>query len=220
LKEAISAVWPEKRSGDFAQALMDLGAIVCTPKNPKCGACPLCAHCEGRKKGLAECLPRKAEKAERPTRCGVAYALVNAKGEMLFERRPEKGLLGGCLGLPCTEWTEAIPHPHAGEGGAKRRARAAALESSRRRRITEFPLTPDPPLVNGRGERFAAIAWRRAGTVAHTFTHFRLELDVMTAEAPKSFKVTDGRQWLRPEEARLPTVMKKAVERAIGGRGG
>jgi A/G-specific adenine glycosylase len=74
--------------------------------------------------------------------------------------------------------------------------------------------------VNGRGERFAAIAWRRAGTVAHTFTHFRLELDVMTAEAPKSFKVTDGRQWLRPEEARLPTVMKKAVERAIGGRGG
>ncbi|MFZ5616057.1 MAG: A/G-specific adenine glycosylase, partial [Pseudomonadota bacterium] len=136
LKEAIGAVWPEKRSGDFAQALMDLGAGVCSPRNPKCLLCPLSAHCEARAKGIAESLPRKAKRPEKPLRRGIAYALVNSKGEILFERRPEKGLLGGMLGLPGTEWMSLLPL--AGEGGAKRRARGR--QGGRRLR----PLTPDP----------------------------------------------------------------------------
>jgi len=174
LKEAISAVWPARRSGDFAQALMDLGATLCTPRNPKCGACPLAACCAARAKGFAESLPQKAKKAEKPTRRGVAYALVNAKGEMLLERRPEKGLLGGMLGLPGTAWTTK----------------------------------PAKPTQGGRKD---AINWRHAGTVRHSFTHFHLELDVMSATAPKRFRPLDSQQWIAPEEARLPTVMKKAV---------
>ncbi|MCB2114164.1 MAG: A/G-specific adenine glycosylase [Parvularculaceae bacterium] len=106
LKEAIGAVWPKKRSGDFAQALMDLGAGVCTPRKPKCPSCPLAPHCRARARDDVETLPRKARKTEKPTRRGVAYALFNERGEILFERRPEKGLLGGMLGLPGAQWAE------------------------------------------------------------------------------------------------------------------
>ncbi len=177
LKAAIAAVWPKRRSGDFAQGLMDLGATVCTPRNPKCQQCPLAAQCEARTRGIAETLPAKAKKAEKPTRRGVAYALFNAKGEMLFERRPEKGLLGGMLGLPGTEWS---PSPaKAGEG----------------------------------------CRWRSAGTVRHSFTHFHLELEVMTAAAPKGFRAKSEQQWIAPEAARLPTLMKKAVAFAVAQTG-
>ncbi len=207
LKAAIGAVWPKKRSGDFAQGLMDLGAMVCTPRAPKCLLCPLTDHCAARARGIAESLPAKAKKAAKPTRRGVAYALVNAKGEMLFERRPDRGLLGGMLGLPGTAWVATNPllragSGHASDGGAKRRVKGSPLEDA--------PSPPAPLPQAGEGS-----VWRHAGTVTHTFTHFHLELDVMTAKAPRSFKATDGRQWLRPEAARLPTVMKKATVVAV-----
>jgi A/G-specific adenine glycosylase len=213
IRAAIGALWPKKRSGDFAQGLMDLGAMVCGPRNPNCGGCPLFAHCKARANGLAESLPRKAEKAERPTRCGAAYALVNRKGEMLFERRPEKGLLGGCLGLPCTEWVVSEPPLSA--------ARTSPPQS-RGRKTAAFPppFTGEASAKPTEGGLANNAIWRRAGTVAHTFTHFRLELDVMTATAPKTFRATNGQRWLRPEEARLPSVMKKAVERALAGMTG
>ncbi|MEZ5920357.1 MAG: A/G-specific adenine glycosylase [Parvularculaceae bacterium] len=109
LKKAIGSVWPKKRSGDFAQALMDLGAMICTPRAPKCLLCPLAKYCVARANGVADELPVKAKKSAKPTRRGVAYALFNARDEMLFERRPEKGLLGGMLGLPGSEWTPETP---------------------------------------------------------------------------------------------------------------
>jgi A/G-specific adenine glycosylase len=69
-------------------------------------------------------------------------------------------------------------------------------------------------------ERYLQIAWRHAGTVRHAFTHFRLDLDVMTAAAPKGFRAKGDQQWIAPENARLPSVMKKAVEKALAsGRG-
>ncbi len=209
LKAAIGSVWPAKRSGDFAQALMDLGAGVCTPRAPKCLLCPLADHCAGRTKGIAELLPRKAAKPEKPTRTGVVYALVNDKGEVLFERRPEKGLLGGMLGLPGTAWVHRTnPLPPAGEGGAKRRVRGRQLAQASAH--VDHPSPPAPLPQAGEGSK-----WRPAGTVRHTFTHFHLELEVMTAPAPKRFAAGEGQQWLAPDLARLPTVMKKAVTRAV-----
>ncbi len=209
LRAAIASVWPKKRGGDFAQGLMDLGAGVCTPRNPKCLLCPLSNECAARAKGIAEQLPAKARKTAKPLRRGIAYALINAKGEMLFERRPDKGLLAGCLGLPGTQWVMSNPLPHAGEGGAKRRVRG-----SRNTIPAAKALTRKPSPAHGRGEieaPFADANWRLAGTVTHTFTHFHLELDVMTAAAPKNHKLKDGQRWIAPDKARLPTLMKKAV---------
>jgi A/G-specific adenine glycosylase len=111
LRAAIASVWPKKRGGDFAQGLMDLGAGVCTPRNPKCLLCPLSNECAARAQGIADRLPARAKRAAKPTRRGIAYALFNAKGEMLFERRPEKGLLGGMLGMPGSEWSTTAPDP-------------------------------------------------------------------------------------------------------------
>jgi A/G-specific adenine glycosylase len=178
LRARLEAIWPQRRSGDFAQGLMDLGALLCTPRRPKCPLCPLKDNCEGLAKGIAERLPAKAAKKQKPLRRGIAYALVNARGEMLFERRPEKGLLGGMLGLPGTEW--------AAEADAPPPARS--------------PLD--------------GADWRPAGTVRHSFTHFDLALEVMTARAPKRFRPSAAQRWIAPDAARLPTVMKKAVERA------
>ena len=95
---------PPERPGDHAQALMDLGATVCTPKSPSCGACPWAGDCAAHKKGLANVLPRRAPRAARPTRHGIAYIARRADGAWLVERRPSRGLLGGMLGWPCSEW--------------------------------------------------------------------------------------------------------------------
>jgi A/G-specific adenine glycosylase len=86
--------------GDFAQALFDLGATICTPKSPNCLVCPWSGHCRARAEGLAESLPVKAKKAERPRRQGVAYVLLDGQSNVLLLRRPPHGLLGGMLVLP------------------------------------------------------------------------------------------------------------------------
>ncbi|MCR9257025.1 MAG: A/G-specific adenine glycosylase [Alphaproteobacteria bacterium] len=94
------------RSGDFAQALMDLGATVCTPKKPKCLTCPWRASCSARIAGIAETLPAKMPKKEKPTRRAVAFWAVGPNGEVLLRRRPEKGLLGGMMEIPSSDWME------------------------------------------------------------------------------------------------------------------
>jgi A/G-specific adenine glycosylase len=95
---------------DFAQALFDLGATVCTPAAPACVLCPWLAHCAGRRAGIAAELPRKAAKRVRPLRHGVHFWLVDAAGNVLLRRRPTEGLLGGMAELPGTEW-RASPWP-------------------------------------------------------------------------------------------------------------
>lgn len=98
---------PEERPGDYAQAVMDLGATVCTPKRPACGICPWMADCVGRAQGIAAELPRKTPKKPKPVRHGIAYVGRRADGAWLLERRPDRGLLGGMLGWPGAEWGEA-----------------------------------------------------------------------------------------------------------------
>lgn len=104
---------PELRPGDHAQAVMDLGATICTPKSPACGICPWMTPCRARAAGVQANLPRKLPKAAKPTRQGIAYLARRSDGAWLLERRPDKGLLGGMLGWPGSEWsdtpTEAPP---------------------------------------------------------------------------------------------------------------
>lgn len=109
LYAAAARLTPQRRPGDYAQAVMDLGATVCTPKSPACGLCPWMGFCAGRLSGIAAELPRKRPKEKKPTRLGVAYLALDAKGRVLLRRRPDKGLLGGMMGLPGTEWSEAGP---------------------------------------------------------------------------------------------------------------
>ena len=109
IKSYAENIWPQKRFGDFAQALMDLGAGVCRPKKPTCLVCPIASHCAAAKAGAAEDFPRKAAKKKKPARRGAVFAMFNRNGELLFEKRPDKGLLGGMLGLPGTDWTAKLP---------------------------------------------------------------------------------------------------------------
>lgn len=106
LKAHATSLTPRLRPGDYAQAVMDLGATVCTPRNPACGICPLRAPCRARAGGIAVQLPKKSPKKPKPVRFGVAFIAARDDGAWLVERRPEKGLLGGMLGWPGTEWTE------------------------------------------------------------------------------------------------------------------
>jgi len=98
---------PEKRAGDFAQAMMDLGATICTPRKPRCVLCPWQKDCAARAGGFAEDLPLPAEKPERPLRRGVVFWLTRPDGAVLLRRREEKGLLGGMIEVPSTPWREA-----------------------------------------------------------------------------------------------------------------
>jgi A/G-specific adenine glycosylase len=106
------SITPAARAGDFAQAMMDLGATICTPRNPACGLCPLSHLCAARREGTPEIYPVKAAKAARPRRRGIAYWLEH-DDHVLLVRRPAKGLLGGMLGLPTGPWG---PSPEPGEG--------------------------------------------------------------------------------------------------------
>lgn len=111
IREKAQALVPERRAGDFAQAMMDLGATICTPRDPSCIICPWSEHCRGRITGLAPSLPRKKPKKQVPTRRGTAFWIERADGAVLLRRRPEKGLLGGMMEVPSTAWGDAAAMP-------------------------------------------------------------------------------------------------------------
>ena len=112
LKHRAAELTPQHRPGDYAQAVMDLGATICTPKSPACGICPWRTPCKARAAGTAPDLPRKDPKKPKPTRYGIAYLAQSETGDWLMERRPDKGLLGGRLGWPGSDWGDtAVPAP-------------------------------------------------------------------------------------------------------------
>ncbi|WP_425044377.1 A/G-specific adenine glycosylase [Primorskyibacter sp. S87] len=108
LRAHAEALTPATRPGDYAQAVMDLGATVCTPKSPACGICPLRPDCVARLAGTAADLPKKSPKKPKPTRYGIAYLARTTEGGWILERRPDKGLLGGMLGWPGPDWGETL----------------------------------------------------------------------------------------------------------------
>lgn len=110
LMDLASALTPDHRPGDYAQAVMDLGATICTPRNPACGICPWRDPCASRAAGTAADLPRKTPKKKQPIRNGVAYVARRADGAWLLETRPGSGLLGGMLAFPTSDWSDT-PQP-------------------------------------------------------------------------------------------------------------
>ncbi len=106
LKQLARTLTPAARSGDHAQAMMDLGATICTPKRPSCERCPLSHGCRARALGIADGLPRRSAKPERPVRRGIAFLALREDGHVLLRKRPETGLLGGMLEVPSSEWRE------------------------------------------------------------------------------------------------------------------
>jgi A/G-specific adenine glycosylase len=105
IARAAAALTPAKRAGDFAQAMMDLGAMVCTPRGPNCQACPLRSACAAFASGEPEAFPLRAPKPPRPLRKGVAFFARAFDGRILVRTRPGKGLLGGTDELPGSEWS-------------------------------------------------------------------------------------------------------------------
>ncbi len=106
IRAAAETLLPKKRYGDYAQALMDLGATICTPRNPKCDVCPWKYVCLAKANGIAEKLPRRIKAIKKPLRHAIAFVLRNKKGEVLLRRRLETGLLGGMMEVPSSSWVE------------------------------------------------------------------------------------------------------------------
>lgn len=166
------------RPGDYAQALMDLGATVCAPRSPDCTRCPWRSDCAAQHAGTQTRYPLKEKKKPKPVRRGVCFHVL-CDGAIWLRRRPEAGLLGAMMEVPGTDWSEAGPD--------------------------EAEVISETPFE---------AKWSDAGKVRHVFTHFELQLTVMTAHAPDDWQPDEG--VLHPlfelEEAGLPSVMMKAAK--------
>ena len=112
LRAYAKSLTPDTRPGDYAQAVMDLGATICKPRRPDCGHCPWSDACMARAQGIESSLPKKAPKRAKPVRHGHVWALFDSDGRVATVRRPNKGLLGGMLALPSSNWgTQPDPRP-------------------------------------------------------------------------------------------------------------
>ncbi|POF34750.1 A/G-specific adenine glycosylase [Roseibium marinum] len=117
IRARMADLTPQIRPGDFAQAVMDLGATICTPRRPACALCPWMTACQAHSSGMVETLPRKAPKKEKPTRYGAAFVAVDKEtGAVLLRRRPPSGLLGGMTEVPGSDWSEAFDRADAVSG--------------------------------------------------------------------------------------------------------
>ena len=189
LKNLASTLTPAERPGDFAQAMMDLGATVCTPRRPSCLVCPLQFRCEAHAIGVEAELPMRAVKPDRPVRRGIAFLAVSDSGDVLLRRRPDTGLLARMLEVPSTEWLDEPP------------AAGTALRTA--------PVRAD--------------WWPVPGVVVHTFTHFRLELEVYRAVVSGEVELTFWADATRCRwvarghlgEQALPTVMRKVIAHGL-----
>jgi A/G-specific adenine glycosylase len=176
---------PEARAGDYAQATMDLGATVCTPRKPLCVICPLARNCRALKLGIAETLPRRAPKALKPTRRGLAFVLARKDGAVLLRKRPTKGLLGGMDEVPSSPWREGKFVPADALADPPVPARWTLLEGLVRHTFTHFHLELSVARATATTDRLAKLlpgsAW--------------CTLDLLDDRA-------------------LPTVMRKVIEKA------
>lgn len=191
LRRLARELTPQRRAGDFAQAMMDLGATICTPKTPACAFCPWNDACAAHACGEAELFPRRLPKREGRLRRGAAFVAQRADGDMLMRPRPAKGLLGGMTEVPTSEWLADF-----NDGDALKSAPLFTFGKQRKR-----------------------IVWRRLpGVVRHVFTHFPLELAVYVAKLPKGARPPNGMRWVKIVELggeALPSLMRKVVAHAL-----
>ncbi len=204
---------PRRRAGDFVQALIDLGAGICTARRPACGDCPWTDECEGRKRGIAESLPAKAPKRTRPLRRGAAFVARDGRGAVLLVKRPEKGLLGGMLQPLLGPWGTKFPAAKDALAQAPFPAAWKKLPGFVRHTFTHFELEIE--------------VW-----TAEIFNHPKLSWPA-TAGHPGDNAIVmkerlDGRvkpghdeleaKWLpaaKLKDAALPTVMRKIIAHAF-----
>ena len=148
LRRLAAGLVPRNRPGDWAQALMDLGATVCRPKNPACANCPIAADCAALSAGLQTELPRRRARPPRPVTTGILYVGRRADGAWLLERRPVGGLLGGMLGWPGSGWETAsqLPPPCDGDWQSAGQVRHALthLELRMLVKTADLPLAAAP----------------------------------------------------------------------------
>ena len=190
LRAFAATLAPHDRPGDHAQAMMDLGAAICTPRQPHCPICPWLEACRARRRGIAELLPRRRAKKERPLRKGVAFWLERAGGEVLLQKRPARGLLGGLMEVPSTVWRAA-------EWTFEEAIAAAPV-------ATQWH--PLPGAVRHGFTHFELELTVLAGRVGET------------AVQPRGVDEGQGPRWCRLDrlsEYALPTVMKKVVRHAL-----
>ena len=180
---------PAERSGDFAQAMMDLGATICTPRRPACGLCPVRPYCRGYADGVAEALPYRDAKGERPVRRGATFVAIRSDGAVLLRERPLHGLLGGMLETPSSPWAEAEPHEKSARGYA--------------------PVTADWRKLPGLVEH----------TFTHFHLELCVyRAEVGQDAQPKRAAEPDRCRWLKPRAlagAALPSVMRKVLMHAL-----
>jgi len=171
-----------KRAGDWAQALMDLGATVCRPRRPLCDACPIAADCRARAEGAPETYPRRTPKAERPHRHGVAYRLMCGR-EIGLVQRPPRGLLGGMAGLPTSAW-RAAPFS-AGEAVASAPAKADWISVGAIEHVfTHFSLSL-AVYEAGVGSKSAGFLWTPIDQAAQTLPSlFKKALGLSPPDSP------------------------------------
>ncbi len=111
LKALAATLLPKSRHGDYAQALMDLGATLCTPRQPQCGQCPWRKNCAAFARGTPEKFPRRARKNASPRQIANVFVLTDARGRVFLRQRPEKGLLAGLWEFPSTAWVSRDAKP-------------------------------------------------------------------------------------------------------------
>ncbi len=139
IRRLAEGLTPDARTGDFAQALMDLGATICTPKKPACALCPWNAACAALARGDAESFPRKAPRQEGALRRGAAFVAVRADGFVLARTRPPNGLLGAMTEVPTTAWTQEFD-PRRARNEAPLTATWRRLPGAVHHTFTHFPL--------------------------------------------------------------------------------
>ncbi|WP_040401267.1 A/G-specific adenine glycosylase [Amorphus coralli] len=158
VRAVVAEMTPTERPGCFAQAMMDLGATICTPKRPACAICPLTEDCNARIEGDQGLYPVKAPKKEKPTRTGTAYVAVRSDGALLLRRRAEKGLLGGMAEVPNEGWSTKDGSGEA--DGPPLRADWGKLSAPVRHTFTHFHLVLDVYRARvGRDIAAPADAW-------------------------------------------------------------
>jgi A/G-specific adenine glycosylase len=131
---------PQIRPGDYAQAIMDLGATICTPTKPKCILCPWRETCAAHSAGDMETFPKKSPKAARPQRYGICFLMLDKAGRIALEKRPEKGLLGGMVQVPTSDWLGEAFDEDAAAGLAPLKAKWRRLDGSVTHVFTHFAL--------------------------------------------------------------------------------
>ena len=192
VKALTETLVPKSRPGDFAQAMMDLGATICTPRSPDCPNCPWQKSCKAFASGDVLRFPVRPEKKPKPTRRGIVYwaetEVKSGSGEILIEQRPETGLLAAMWQFPTDEWAEVSARTAFAE---KARAKSAPFEAT----------------------------WTRVpGLITHTFTHFHLELAIYQTRVETRINPDRGQFVNRSQLKKyaLPSLMQKVAAHVSG----